>query len=209
MEMILSSNNFKVKHLIKDSKILKTERRKKNMKMTIINGFSLVENTDEMVILKNEVKRPIDIAKNPWLSNEDEYVTITKGRNHVLTLVKTNGKTVSITFGERGYTLISDNFRRLKEKAIEAAHVFGVLLEIPTTKVPDNVCIFYNDNYKMWQAVLTVNGFNIRENVWFTDAINQNDTLELVEDCFEIKFKELTYKRAQTGIDTWETTKQD
>lgn len=179
------------------------------MKMTIINGFSLVENTDEMVILKNEVKRPIDIAKNPWLSSDDEYVTITKGRDHVLTLVKTNGKTVSISFGGRGHTLISDNFRRLKEKAIETAHVFGVLLEIPTTKKPDNVCIFYNDNYKMWQAVLTVNGFNIREYIWFNDAINQNDTLELVEDCFEIKFKELTYKRAQTGIDTWETTRQD
>ena len=209
MEMKLSSNNYEVKHLMKESKIKKTERRKKNMKMTIINGFSLVENTDEMVILKNEVKRPIDVAKNPWLSADDEYVTITKGRDHVLTLVKTDGKTISISFGGRGCTLISDSFRRLKEKAIEAAHVFGVLLEIPTTRKPDNVCIFYNDSYKKWQAVLTVNGFNIRENVWFTDAINRNDTLELVEDCFEIKFKEFTYKRAQTGIDTWETTRQD
>lgn len=179
------------------------------MKKTIVNGFSLAENTDEMVILKNEVKRPIDVAKNPWLSAEDEYVTIAKGRNHVLTLVKTNGKTVSITFGERGYTLISDNFRRLKEKAIEAAHVFGVLLEVPTTKVPDNVCIFYNDNYKMWQAVLTVNGFNARENIWFNDAFDQNDALELVEQCFLIKFNDLVYKRAQTGIDTWVSTRQD
>lgn len=179
------------------------------MKKTIVNGFSLAENTDEMVILKNETKRPIDVAKNPWLSADDEYVTITKGRNHTLTLIKISGKTVSITFGERGYTLISDNFRKLKEKAIEAAHVFGVLLEIPTTRKPDNVCIFYNYGYKKWQAVLTVNGFNVRENVWFHDVFNENETLKLVEYYYEIKFKELTHKMAETGIHTWVSTRQD
>lgn len=179
------------------------------MENIVINGFSLVENTDEMVILKNEVKNPLEIAKNPWLSSDDEYITITKGRDHVLTLVKTDGKTVSISFGGRGSTLISDSFRKLKEKAVETAQVFGVLLEIPTTRKPDNVCIFYNDSYKKWQAVLTVNGFNARENIWFTDAIDQNDALELVEQCFLIKFNNLVYKKAQTGIDTWEATRQD
>lgn len=179
------------------------------MKKTIINGFSLVENTDEMVILKNEVKTPLEIAKNPWLSSDDEYVTITKGRDHVLTLVKTDGKTISISFGGRGGTLISDSFRKLKEKAVETAQVFGVLLEIPTTRKPDNVCIFYNYGYKEWQAVLTVNGFNVRENVWFHDVFNENETLKLVEYCYEVKFKELIHKMAETGINTWVSTRQD
>lgn len=173
----------------------------------IFNGFSLTDNTEELVILKNEVKTPLEVAQHPYLSSDVEYVTITKGPyDHTVTIIKKDGTTFSFDIGRRS-TLVSENLTRLKNKAIEAAHYFGVLLEIKTMKKPDSVRIFYNDNYRAWQAVLTVRGLKGSEYIW-TDASNQNEILKHVEGYFDVDFGELYEGIAQTGIKVWDAMRQ-
>ena len=50
----------------------------------IINGFILAKNAEDMAILKVVAKTPWEVAQHPYLSSNYEYITVTKGEDHVM-----------------------------------------------------------------------------------------------------------------------------
>ena len=96
----------------------------------IINGLSLVEDTNELVVFKNEVKTPLEIAKHPYLGGNYEYITVSKGKyDHTITIVKSDGTTFSYEYGRRGHTLVTKNLITLRDKMFEAVMKLGISLE--------------------------------------------------------------------------------
>ena len=82
--------------------------------------FEVQEITDEQVILKVNAKDPLTVAQHPYLDATMAYITVTKGDNHILTVIKEDGsRGVSFHWGLGGYTLISKNLTRLQDKVRE------------------------------------------------------------------------------------------
>ena len=89
--------------------------------------LKLVKTTNDSVVVQNLCKTSLDVALNPEFSLEYDYFTITRGDNHVFTVIKKDGSTWDFDWGARGSTLISEGTRRLKEKVLNflySQHVF-------------------------------------------------------------------------------------
>lgn len=122
------------------------------------NVFELINNTNEMVVLRVNADDNLIIALNPYISGDMDYITVTKGENHTLTIIKKNGKTWSFDWGVNGYTLISSNTELLRKKVIHfIEQECHILLEWKGGR-PREIKIFYNRNYGKWQ--LTLEGKN-------------------------------------------------
>lgn len=116
--------------------------------------FTLVEATPGQVVLKVLVNDPLTVAKFPFVSMDMAYITVTRGKNHTLTVVKKDGKTWSFNWGESGYTLISDNTERLKKAVVEYIEEYmHILLETGTWRTKE-AKIFYNSYLEKWQLTL-------------------------------------------------------
>ena len=81
--------------------------------------FSVVSNDDLQVVLKVSVKDNLQVALNPFIQRNYDYITVTKGENHTLTVIKKDGKSFSFNWGEYGFTLISENLERLKREVVK------------------------------------------------------------------------------------------
>lgn len=165
--------------------------------------FTLVEATPGQVVLKVLANNPLTVAKFPFISMDMAYITVTRGKNHTLTVTKKDGKTWSFDWGERGYTLISDNTERLKKAAIEYIEDYmHILLERGAWRVK-NAKIFYNSYLKKWQLTLEgkdQNGFH--EAHWWSKTAKSyeemaTDVIPYIHAC---GWEEDT---AQTGIRIW------
>ena len=165
--------------------------------------FTLVEATPGQVVLKVLADNPLTVAKFPFVSMDMAYITVTRGKNHTLTVTKKDGKTWSFDWGERGYTLISDNTERLKKAAIEYIEDYmHILLERGAWRVK-NAKIFYNSYLKKWQLTLEgkdQNGFH--EAHWWSKTAKSyeemaTDVIPYIHAC---GWEEDT---AQTGIRIW------
>ena len=170
-----------------------------------INGFTLAKNAKDMAILKVMTKTPWEIAQHPYLSSDYEYVTITKGDDHIFTIVKEDGTTFSSHFGRNGYTLVSEDISLLQKKAMNALKNYGVIMDIPTLDLPYKMNIYYNRNFQSWQANLSFQGFSREQNIWISKLKNEEEMCKEIEERFKIKFKPLVHGYAQTGIDIWKT----
>lgn len=80
--------------------------------------FYLVEDTKEQVIVGVRLLDTLDVARHPYLNKSMEYITVTKGDDHTLTVVNSDGKTWSIDFGLSGHTLVSENVARLRREVM-------------------------------------------------------------------------------------------
>ena len=165
--------------------------------------FTLVEATPGQVVLKVLVNDPLAVAKFPFVSMDMAYITITRGKNHTLTVVKKDGKTWSFNWGENGYTLISDNTERLKKAAVEYIEDYmHILLEAGDWRVTE-ATIFYNKYLKKWQLTLSGKNHN-----GYHDAHWWSKTAESYE---EMAAEVIPYIHArgweedvaQTGIRIW------
>lgn len=99
------------------------ERLEANMN-TIV--FELVDNDKTQVILKVNAKDTLTVARHPYISMDYEYITLTKGINHILTTVRKDGKTFSFSWGFCGGTLISENLMRLKDEVCKYLDYIGI-----------------------------------------------------------------------------------
>ena len=91
--------------------------------------FTLVEDTKEQVIIKNNAKTPLEVAQHPFVQSNYEYITVTKGdRTHILTVVRTDGSTFSFNWGN-STTLISENLTRLKKEVLSFIACEGIDIE--------------------------------------------------------------------------------
>ena len=171
------------------------------MERNLQKVFSLVEETPEQVIIKVLADDPLTIARYPFVDSEMAYITVTRGEEHILTVVKKDGKTYSFHWGSSGYTLISENMEELKKAVIEYIQddVY-ILLERTGWEIAE-AKIYYNDYYRKWQLTLEGKGSRQCAHWWSKTA----------ESFEEMAAEVIPYVRAcgwepriaVTGIQTW------
>lgn len=91
--------------------------------------LELQEVTSEQVIIKVNANDPLTVAKNPWVSLDEAYYTITRGKNHIFTVVKKDGRTWSFHWGYDGYTLISKSVEQMRIKVVQFIRDNGIDIE--------------------------------------------------------------------------------
>lgn len=180
-----------------------TDRRELNMK-NMKYPFTLVDNTEEHVILKNEAKSSLDVARFPYVNSQCDYITVTKGRNHILTIINENGGTFDFHWGERGYSLVTEAHDLLRKKVVEFVEKeCAISLEVRTIENPVKAHIFYNSNFGLWQGKLIYRNGETA-NVWDKSCCDEIDMAEYLTRYNEnFDFEHLEHGIAQTGIDVW------
>ena len=162
--------------------------------------FELYHRDSEKVVLKVNANDPLTVALHPYVSSDMEYITVTRGNKHTLTVVKKDGKTFSFNWGEGGYTLISENLETLKRKVISFIENDNhILLEWDDSQ-PVEATIFYNHNYKLWQLTLRGRG-RLCAHWWSKDATSWEDmATEVIPYVHACGWEHYI---ATTGIDCW------
>lgn len=165
--------------------------------------FELVENTEKQVILKNVAKDALSVAKFPFVSGDYEYITITKGENHTLTVIQEDASSFHFNWGS-STTVIDDNMKRLRREAVEfVERECAIVLGAECMDEPKEAHIYYNTNYKSWQGTLYYqNGQHVP--VWDKESRNAEDMaryLQRFNEKFDVSC--LEFGRAETGIDIW------
>jgi len=100
------------------------------------NVFELIKETAEQVIVKVNAKDLLTIAEHPYVNAQMAYITVTRGDEHVWTIVREDGSTWSWHTGKSGYTLVSKEIDRLRDELsgfLAEKHVF---LEVRTELNP-------------------------------------------------------------------------
>lgn len=161
--------------------------------------FELVKYDSEKAILKVKDVDNLMIAEHPYISAEMDYITITRGRNHRMTVINKDGSTWGVSWGDSGCTLCSDSVNDLKWAARD---FFEKDCFIPLDLMSENysnATIFYNSNFGSWQLQLEANGK--RSNMWFRDCYTVNDVMKkAINYIGETLWEPRT---APTGIATW------
>lgn len=168
--------------------------------------FEVASNTDDLVVLKVNADDPLVVAMNPYVSSDMAYISVTKGGNHVLTVIKKDGTHgTCFHWGDGGYTLISDGLEILKKNVIKfiEEHVNFSIVGTPTSCTMN-----YHTWYKGWQ--LTFERGSSRGHVWWhgsspTDLSGAKEWSRKLFDRYG--YKEPVWKEeiARNGITVWET----
>lgn len=158
--------------------------------------FELVKVEREQVIIKVNAEDNLTIAMHPYISKEYDYINVTRGEDHILTIIFKDGHTFNFSWGRSGYTLVSDSLISLRNNVIRFIEDQGVLIDM----LGDDIVaasVFYNRNFGKWQ--LNVNN----------KANYYSDTAECEDDMFEeakkfgINASDWIHGIAKTGIDIW------
>lgn len=157
--------------------------------------FELYHVDEDKVVIKVKADSTLKVAMFPFVSMEYEYITVTRGRDHVLTVVYKNGKTFDFHWGFNGHTLISEGLTKLKKSVLDFINDTDILLEY-NGGFYSNPKIFYNSSYHKWQ-------FSMESNLhyWSNTA---NSFEDMAKEC--LKFVEpdsWTEEIAVTGITVW------
>ena len=168
--------------------------------------FKLVSADEDKVVIEVLADSPLKVAMFPFVSSEYNYITVTRGRKHVLTIIKKDGKTFSFHFGDGGYTLISESLEELKKYVLKFISDSGILIEWNGQGIR-RVDIYYNSNYKKWQLTLegkrkTNYGFgSVDVHYWSSNAKSLED---MIVECTKFVIAPAwEHSKAVTGIDVW------
>ena len=137
--------------------------------------FSIKEVDNNQVIVKVKTNNPLTVARFPFINNDMAYITITRGKNHIVTIVKKNGSTLDFSFGIGGKTCICDSLELLKENLLHFIKQNDIIIDYAGGKIT-RAEIYYNNSfsYRKWQ--LTTNKFCY----WSDTATNEE---EMIEEC--------------------------
>ena len=87
--------------------------------------FEVCEVSDDKVIIKVNTDDLLAIARHIGLDANAAYITVTRGKDHVLSVIKKDGTSYSFDWGESGYTLISNRLEALRLDVIDFIHENG------------------------------------------------------------------------------------
>ena len=162
--------------------------------------LELVHYDNDKVVVKFKELSNLEKAMNPWVLNY-EYVTITRGKNHIMTMISKDGGSWSISWGDNGCTMISDSLLRSRKEIvafIEKDCFIPLNLDVPNYLI-ESANVYYNNNVGCWQANFYVRGKS--SNIWDKEWVCAKDAINfaknIVGDCKWIK------ETAQTGIEIW------
>ncbi len=161
--------------------------------------FKLVDVDYNQVIIEVNANTPLLVAQYPFVTSEMKYITVTRGKNHVLTIVFNKGTTDSFSWGDRGHTIISDSTAILKVNVLSFLDDKGIILDYNGKEFTGRpIKIYFNPNYKRWQ--LTFEGLFIW---WSNKATN---ITEMIEECKKFVIAEkwnLNPKWSKSDMDIW------
>lgn len=159
------------------------------------NIFSLEEVDYNQVIIKVHGDSPLKVAQFPFISGEYAYITVTRGEDHLLKVIKNDGSSFSFHWGMGGHTLISDELEELKEQVMVFIQQNHIILNYDGGSVT-SAKIYNNYNYDKWQLSLEpIGGI-----YWSITAQNEQDMIKEVEQ-LGILAKQWKYEK--TSLDTW------
>ncbi len=122
--------------------MVKTQQIKSSQ---IINGFRLVQNTEDLVVLEVAVCSPLEVALHPYLSTDWKYVSVSKGVNNTLTIVDKDGKSKMYQinhFSTKDHIKeLPVQISKLRKKVLEAIFKYGILIEVPSLELPEKLQI--------------------------------------------------------------------
>ena len=164
--------------------------------------FELVKYDNQKAILEVKEVSNLTIAEFPFISSKMDYITVTRGRNHVMTVINRDGSTWSVNWGENGCTMCSDSVNALKWAVVDFFQKdCGILLDLTVDNSQiKEATVYYNSNFRKWQLNLRVGPYQ-SQNIWFDDCKDENDAI--IKAGKYIGCRSWSYRRAQTGIDTW------
>ena len=95
--------------------------------MTIKEMMVIVENNSECVLLgfKPNITRMDKILSGIFTGDED-FIRVTYGRDHEMTVYKIDGKHWGISWGYHGFTLISESTRKMKNTILDFLEANGI-----------------------------------------------------------------------------------
>lgn len=88
-----------------------------------MNVFSLDTVRPDLVVLGVNADDPLTVALNPFVSSDMAYISVTRGTQHVLTVVRKDGTTWNFEWGYDRYTLIGGSSEALKKAVINFVKV--------------------------------------------------------------------------------------
>lgn len=161
--------------------------------------FKLDEVTDDAVLVEY-----VKTYGEKQIKTDLEYIEVTRGKNHICKLIFADGHTSSFHWGDSGYTLISEDLKRLKNQVVsfieDDCHI---LLDIDTMDAPDGLEIYYNEYFNAWQ--LDFEYGNKEAKYWCNKNVDSWEKASKVAGEFFDKFRHCDFKKtiAETGIDVW------
>ena len=162
--------------------------------------FKIEEVTSKQVIVEVSAKDPLTVARYPFLDSQMKYITVTRGDNHICTVIKEDGTTWSWEFGSRGHTLISDSVFEPQKNLLEFIKSNDIAIEYAGGS-PKSARIFYNSNYSKWQLTI-----DIQEGGVFFDWADSADSIETAIEAFKgfVTSDDWSPRTATTGIRVWD-----
>ena len=164
--------------------------------------FEFVKADNQKAILKVKELNGLLIAEHPYVNAKMDYITITRGSRHTMTVINKDGTTWSVNWGEGGVTMCSDSVNALKWAARDFFQLeCGILLDLTTdNSAIKEAKVFYNHNFRAWQLYLRVGPYQ-EQNLWFKDCYDKDDAIEKANRY--IGNRVWRYQMSRTGIDTW------
>lgn len=146
----------------------------------------IIENNSELAVIGLDELSTLDIALHPYLNGSMEFITVTKGKNNILTVVNKDGSTYSFSWGSEGTTLISDNSEMLRCKVIKFLEDSFIFIGLKIEGLPSSAYSYMNMNLNVWQLNLEFGSDSHRQ--WFK-----------TEEELDNRIKELEYIHTGTG----------
>lgn len=110
-----------------------------------INGFRLVQNTEDLVVLEVAVYSPLEIALHPYLNTDWKYISVSKGVNNTLTIIDKDGKSkmyqINHFSSKDRIKELPVQISKLRKKVLEAIFKYGILIEVPSLELPEKLQI--------------------------------------------------------------------
>lgn len=164
-------------------------------KSALSKVLSIQEVDYNQVIVKVDAKDPLTVAKYPFLSSDYAYITVTRGKEHIFTVVHEDATTFDFHFGSSGHTLISEGLEELKNQVMGFIADNGIFMEYDGEKPIDKATIYFNNNFNQWQLTL------YDKNDYYVASVRTDKAtdLESAKEIFSDFIK----------TDSWEKTKSD
>ena len=122
--------------------MVKTQQLKSNQ---VTNGFRLVQNTEDLVVLEVAVHSPLEVALHPYLNTDWKYLSVSKGVNNTLTIIDKDGKSKMYQinhFSSKDRTKeLPVQISKLRKKVLETIFKYGILIEVPSLELPEKLQI--------------------------------------------------------------------
>ena len=146
--------------------------------------FAIKEADENQIIIKCNAEDTLTIAQYPFMEKDYDYITVTRGDEHILTIIYKDGHTYSFHWGTKGYTLIDHNSEELRKAVVQFIEENDYILGLSCFDDPYRSVIYpRSENPRLWQLSLDYIG-HPNANV-FREAKDLNEAIDAFKPFIE------------------------